>query len=341
MIFIIFMLIKKYANIEEIWPKEKRIWTATNIDRATDCVFQFILTEIFKVPYKITPRQALGIFVHRALENFYKPDGKPLYSSAESFANAIAARWQFVFNRENPKIQGREVEFKNKDEIFILKAELKQICSLIYERYKNEEKPIETEFLFAFKFGDKNYRGRIDEIRKNTTIREIKTGKRKPGEMKLKYDPQFTLYALALANICYNSKNFCEKIGTEYKKNINLAEWLDYLSSKLKLEYYFVREDKIYEMSRDYINFNEFQIMVDGLERKIENALIKGIYPERGRRCDTCIVKDFCDKLTQDGLFIYPDWQKIEAKIYALKYNQEKIEHKEKQLSLFPKRRKN
>lgn len=335
------MLIKRVYDIEEIWPKSKRVWTATNIDRASDCVLQFIFSEIFKVPYKLSPRHALGIFIHRAIENFYREDGKPFYKSAESFSNAMASRWQFIFYKKPAKIQGREIEFKNEEEIFILKQEIKEICKKIYTRYSNEEKPLKRELQFDFFFNGKHYRGKIDEIRKNTTIRDIKTGKRTPGEMKLKYDPQFTLYTIALATMCYNSKSFCQLVNATYKKDIDFNKYLDELSEIINLEYYFVRNDEIYKMKRDYINFNEFQLMIDGLERQIENALIEGIYPERGRRCDTCIVKKFCDEITQEGLFIYKDWEKIQAKIYEIKESKAHNKRQSYQLSLFDKRRKN
>ena len=193
------------------------IWTATKIDDGTFCIMSLWYQHIREPRYISSPNGAMarGIFLHKFMEHFYKTDKQgnivPKYKSAKTFANTAKVRWNFIFSRGTT--QGREIKCKDKKEPWILRAEIMNISKKVYEKYSQEEAPLFIEVPFDFHFDGRHYRGKIDEIRKNMTIRDLKTGHRKPEEEKLLVDPQFTLYTLAFMSMCYADRRFAETCG--------------------------------------------------------------------------------------------------------------------------------
>lgn len=291
------------------------IWTPTKIDQATFCLMQFYLINIKKIKPKTSGRMALGVFLHRAMEKFYterKGVVCPKFKSPESFANAMGAMWaRFVVG--TGKIKGQEISWSSKEEPWILREDLKKICSKVYERYASEHPPIYTEIVFDFELDKRRFRGRIDEIRKKegyAVIRDLKSGSRKPGKMKLDYDQQFTVYFLAVGCLCREDQEFAESIGISKEDAERFAGNPDYLNDKIRGEYYFMREDQIFDMRRDNLKYFDFCRMINGLEKQI----FKGdIYPERGRLCDYCSVHEECDKRSA-GILYSPE-KKLETQL--------------------------
>lgn len=276
------------------------VWTPTKIDQATYCLLQWYLINIEKVKARTTGSMALGIFMHKRMENFFKKDGKPIRKSAEAFANSCAGWWtRYVIN--SGKIRGEQIHWKDKNEPWILREIIKKMCGAIYERRIQEPLPLYTEFSIPeFEFEGRRFRGKIDEIRfgkisenkEGPIIRDYKTGRRKPGKMKLNYDPQFTLYLLAISCLCYNDKKFAESIGISEMDSIESP--LDFFD-KIGLEYYLMREDKLYQLKRNKAIYEDFCRMIEGLEEEIEND---NFSPQRGRLCDYCSVNEECDART-------------------------------------------
>lgn len=113
--------------------------------------------------------------------------------------------------------------------------------------------------------------------------------------MKLKYDPQFTIYCLWLGYQCHLQKDFAKTLGVTEEDAKQWGGNPVYLSDKIKSEYYLVRENKTYDMPRTDIQYPDFCSMVDGLEARLDAGLI---HPERGRNCDYCEINKECDRLS-------------------------------------------
>ncbi len=271
------------------------VWTPTKIDQATYCLLQWYLINVEKVKVRTTGSMALGIFMHRRMEKFFKQDGKPLRKSPEAFANSCVGWWtRHVIS--SGKIRGEDIHWRDEKEPWVLREVIRKICIPIYKRRLEEGCPLYTEFNIPdFKFEGRIYRGKIDEIRPGKTgpiIRDYKTGRRRPGKMKLNYDPQFTLYLLAVSCLCYNDENFANSIGISKEDDIESP--LDFFD-KIGLEYYLMREDELYTLKRNRVIYEDFCRMIDGLEEDIEND---NFSPQRGRLCDYCSVKEECDGRT-------------------------------------------
>jgi len=165
------------------------------------------------------------------------------------------------------------------------------------ERLSKEPAPIYIEYKIpVFEVQGHFFNGRIDSILYGPKIRDIKSGHRTPGDMKLKYDPQFTLYALALGCLCNQNKEFAKSIGVSEEEAKQWGGNPIYLSDKIGLEYLLTMKDEIYEMKRDDIKFYDFMEMISGMERQFE---LGNVFPERGRLCDHCEINKECDKVTK------------------------------------------
>ena len=293
-------------------PKPKYIWNPTNIDEATYCPYKYFLIHFLKVQKPVTGDMAKGIIMHKAAEHLYKRDKETglyviRYHSAEDFANAIAGKkkeeghgrsggwWNFKVAQGT--IQGKPIRWKNDAEPWVIREEIWHMCYKMDERLSKEPAPIYIEYKIpVFEVQGHFFNGRIDSILYGPKIRDIKSGHRTPGDMKLKYDPQFTLYALALGCLCNQNKEFAKSIGVSEEEAKQWGGNPIYLSDKIGLEYLLTMKDEIYEMKRDDIKFYDFMEMISGMERQFE---LGNVFPERGRLCDHCEINKECDKVTK------------------------------------------
>ncbi|MGB9707844.1 MAG: PD-(D/E)XK nuclease family protein [Candidatus Pacearchaeota archaeon] len=292
--------------------KPKYVWNPTNIDEATYCPYKYFLIHFMGIQKPVTGDMAKGIIMHKAAEYLYKKDKQTkLYQirfrSAEDFANVIAGKkneegrgrkggwWNFIV--ANGTIQGKQIKWKNEAEPWIIREEIWQMCYKMYERLSKEPAPIHIEYKIPiFEINGHFFNGRIDSILYGPKIRDIKSGHRVPGDMKLKYDPQFTLYALALGCLCNKDKEFAKSIGVSEEEAKQWGGNPIYLSDKIALEYLLIMKDEIYPMKRNDINFYDFMEMIKGMEQQFESG---NVFPERGRLCDHCEISQKCDELTK------------------------------------------
>ncbi|MCL6500585.1 MAG: PD-(D/E)XK nuclease family protein, partial [Candidatus Pacearchaeota archaeon] len=180
------------------------IWNPTKLDKASDCRLMYHLIYVQKVPEILTGPMAVGIRIHEDMEKHFwvrdKQTGllRPRYKSAEAFANASKAKFDYVARRGT--LRGKQIEWKDDKEKYILANDVWDICYKVYETIVNDGPPIAAEYpIEPFQIDGRWFNGRIDEIRIDKTtglplIRDFKTGSRRPGEMKRKYDPQATIY---------------------------------------------------------------------------------------------------------------------------------------------------
>jgi len=289
------------------------VWTASKIDDATYCPRLYYYKHVRKLRFPINASMALGIFMHRAMEKyFYNGEGKPKYKSAESFANICKARWKrFV---AKGKIRGQEISWSKKEEPYIIaETILPEICRKVYDIVAQEDMPLFREAKFDFVLDGRRFKGKIDYITKRdgkVIVRDYKSGRRKPGNMKLDFDPQFTLYFLAVASLCHGDKRFAQALKVDDEARKKWAGNPEYLPDMIEGEYFFMREGEIFPIRREAFHYYDFCNMLEGLESMIRR---REFAPQRGRLCDYCLAQNVCreeteltkEKLRYRQLFIF------------------------------------
>lgn len=275
------------------------IWTATKINDAGFCIRNFWYLHKRKPRYvpPHTGPQTKGIFLHHFKEkSLYKRNEKGIFvlkfKSPETFANTAVNRWNFIVSRGT--IQGRPIKWRDKKEPWQIREEIKKTCKKLYEKYAEEEPPLFQEVLFDFSFDGRRYRGRIDEIRKNITLRDLKFSHIIPKEAKLIVFPPFTLYSLAYMNMCYNDREFAEICEVPEEE---LEKWMgnpNILSEKINLEYCLLNKDgiEIFPATRNNNHYYDFCNMLDGLEKQIRDK--EWDYVKRGDNCAYCGCYEEC-----------------------------------------------
>ena len=170
----------------------------------------------------------------------------------------------------------------------------------------DEGPPLFQELEFKFFTNGKMLRGRIDDIRvKNgaVTIRDYKSGNPWMGEMKLDHDPQLTVYSVALGALCLQDRSIAEKLGVSQERAKQFLGNPVYVPEEFKLEFFMIEAlsvDKskvrtvpntINETERTDNHFLEILKMIEGVQKDVD---MNNIYPERGRKCDSCDMKGAC-----------------------------------------------
>ncbi len=278
-------------------PRYRFVWNPTNISRAAECLMQFYLISVEKKKPATTADMASGRFIHNAMSRFYVEDNgirRPKYRSAEAFANAMKAQW--VFAARNPGFRNR-IEWKSREEPYWLGEHIWKVCRAAYDRYASEGPPEYSEYPIKFRLDGRTYNVRLDEIRKGLdgpVIRDLKSGRRKPGRMSLNYDPQFTLYSLAVACECFRKPEFAESIGVDPEEAKRWGGREVFIPDSFELQYYHMIDDEIIPVKkRSDMHYYEITGMIDNWEERINSGLV---YPERGYKCDKCVVREPCDQ---------------------------------------------
>ncbi|MEK6817590.1 MAG: PD-(D/E)XK nuclease family protein, partial [Nanoarchaeota archaeon] len=144
-------------------------------------------------------------------------------------------------------------------------------------------------------------------------IRDYKSGSPWVGEMKLKHDPQLTLYNFLVCGLAYQDKEFAKKLGLEEKITKKFMGNPFYINPDFELQFSML-ETLAIDLSSPNIknppklivstirtdeNYFELVKMINGTQEAVETG---NIYPERGGKCDFCDMKKACDeKLSNVG----------------------------------------
>jgi len=314
-------------------------WSPSRYDTANLCLmkyyFQYVMTPRLKIT---TPIQALGGFLHRRKENLFKGKSGHLelrYKSAESYANSAIGVWKHKIIREGG-FDGKKILWEYDGQKWAFINEIEDLCIKTYNACAKEEPPLHIELPIKFQLNGVGYNVRIDEIRKNLTIREYKTGRSLPSEFQLKHFPQFTFYALALCCLISQDKNFAETCDISEEERRSFGGNPVYISEKVNLEYYNVKEDFLlpvtHRRNQDYL---ELEHNIKSLE-KIINNLGENIFAYVGRHCRFCQFKMPCDEKISKGEF-YGINLNPQLKLFKII---SKPKYSDKTLSLFPRRKK-
>lgn len=285
-----------YFNMEPI------VWGHSRYEIITLCPMKYHFGYVTKPRLKVTtPIQALGTFLHRRKELLYKgePGQLKLYhKSAEAFASAAKGWWKRTVARTN-KIKGQKIlwEFKGQPWDFSKDGGLiEELCIKTYNKCASEEPPLYVEYSRKFMLNGRSFNVRIDEIRRNYTIREYKTGMSLPRLLQLKHFPQFTFYALAFCCFAHWDEEFARICGVSEEDRKSWGGNPDYISEKVNLEYYNVKREIMlpvtHRSNQDYYELNN---TLSTLESIINDPYLN-VYPHWGRHCNFCQYQIPCDE---------------------------------------------
>lgn len=296
------------ASVGDLRVPYNITWNKTNIEHAMTCTMQFYLLDIEKIKTPTIGPFVMGIFVHHILDKlFFNEKKEPKYKSPESFANAVAGKrnergrlkgGMWIHSIKDNKYRGKLIEWQSREEPFILRERLWKLCHISYPTIVKYGPPLHSELSFNFEIDGKHFNGRIDQLRKINNrphIWDFKTGLSIPGDMMRSYDPQFTLYSLAIGVNCYKNREFARSIGITDEEAEKFPEDPGIIARNMALEYFLLEYNEIIRVKRDNIQYNLFLDMVDSKERQINSG---NISVEIGRHCDRCLARRECDKRT-------------------------------------------
>ncbi|MEK6844895.1 MAG: PD-(D/E)XK nuclease family protein [Nanoarchaeota archaeon] len=302
-------------------------WTASRINAANYCRMRYYLRYID--PSKPKPLRlsayVKGSLLHVFIQNFWKNLGTPeetasaskkfkdkKYFSAESFSKYAQGKWTSIIiaDEESPN----KIDWRNKEEKWFIRAILPKICSPLFYFLKEEGPPLFAEKSINVILNGKRYYGILDEIRKKEDkiiIRDYKSGSPWVGEMKLKHDPQLTFYNFLVCSLAKQNKEFAEKLGLEEKITEKFMGNPFYINPDFEMQFSMIEAlaidsnsqkiktppKMIISTQRTDENYLELVKMIDGTKESIETG---NIYPERGRKCDSCDMSVACDKKLDD-----------------------------------------
>jgi len=278
------------------------IWSPSRISLASKCLKAYYYNYISKEKFPTNGEFAAGVLLHRKMEKFYKEDRTPKYKSPESFANASMAQWQ-RFNINTGKSRGQPIKWRSENHPYILKHMIGEACKTVYPAYANQQPPIETEFSFEFCFGNRFYRGSIDEIRNNATIRDHKSDGFERPQTSLDNDIQFTNYALAISQYLYADKKLRKKvnISKELKEEIKNKEKI---ILPIGIEIHYLRTGNIKTTTRNDSHYYELTEIIDELEEQIRRRNFKR---NLGKHCDFCLFNEACARDTKQSNIVIPE----------------------------------
>ena len=292
-------------------------WSATKVNVANYCDMKFFLRYFLKKEPLRLSAYVKGSLLHSLIENFWEKLGTPeeavstskkfknkKYFDAESFAKYAQGLWKriIVADKNAPKIS-----WSYKEEPWVIVSQMEKICIPLFNYFVNNPRPLFKELPFDFKVGNERFKGRIDEIRVRDgkiILRDYKSGYPWVGEMKLKHDPQLTLYNAGVCARLHSDLEFVRQLGLEGKIDEFMAG-NSFVSPNLSLEFFMIEAlgvnpekvksvpNPINSTSRKDTHFYEVLKMVEGTKRAAETG---DIHPEFGKKCDICDEKRACDE---------------------------------------------
>ncbi len=267
-------------------------WTSSEIDAANYCGMRWYLQYVERVKQQRLSFFEKGSLLHILIENFWENLGKK-YKTEKEFAKHAQGHWmrKVIGSKES----NRPIIWKYDNEQWVIRSEIGNIATRLYDKLKTEGPPLYAENKFDFVFDLTRWRGRLDEIRMldgGPLIRDWKSGRPNLSELKRNFDPQPTFYFLGLSGAI--------KKDPEMAKTLNLESELDevltekrILSDRIKFEYCMIDDENLitHRAERNDINYFQLKQMISGIMTRLKTG---AIYPEFGRKCDYCPVKEAC-----------------------------------------------
>ncbi len=298
-------------------------WTASRINAANYCRMRYYLRYVD--PSKLKPLRlsayVKGSLLHGLIQNFWKKLGTPeevastsknfkykKYFNAEGFSKYAQGKWTSIIMADEKSSD--KIDWRNKEEKWFIRATLPKICNPLFYFLKEEGPPLFAEKSINVLLNGKRYYGILDEIRKKENkviVRDYKSGSPWVGEMKLKHDPQLTFYNFLVCSLAKQNKEFAGKLGLEEKITEKFMGDPFYICPDFEMQFSMIEAlaidpnspkiknppKMIISTQRTDENYFELVKMIDGTEESIETG---NIYPERGRKCDSCDMSVACDK---------------------------------------------
>ena len=282
-------------------------WTASAISSANYCGMRWWLEYVKKVERARLSVYEKGTVLHELIENFWKKRAKNAitHENAQAFAEHAQGKWmqRVIMSKKSDS----PISWRFENEPWVIKKQINKLAPALYDYLIAEGPPLFSELLFDFKFDGIRYKGRIDEIRvrdNQPLVRDYKSGNPRMGNMRRTYDPQPTVYCLAVSALAHARKSFAKELGLEDEAS-SLMGNPRVISPRIAFEYVMLEDrdnetDKVsisaHRGTRTDANYVELRAMIQGIEaRHRANA----IYPERGSKCDSCPVKDACVSYAQ------------------------------------------
>ncbi len=276
-----------------------------------------------------------GSLLHALIDNFWDKLGTPdevakkssgkKYHDAESFSNYSQGKWKRIIiadkklreeyatkelEQEAERNEGRLINWKFDGEAWQVNGTLPRICVPLFDYLMKEGKPEFSELPFDFVLGNRRFTGRMDDIRKRdgkVVIRDYKSGNPWVGDMKSFFDPQLTMYNVGLCSLCKHYPEIAERLGLEKQVVETFMGHPNFIHPDFVVEFFMIdalgidaNNPKIKTMpnvvvasDRKNEHFEEVLKMIIGTEEAVTAG---NIYPERGRKCDSCDLKYACAK---------------------------------------------
>lgn len=285
-------------------------WSASRINVANYCRMRYWLRYVErKEPLRLSA-YVKGSFLHEVIENFWAKLGTPeevaskksgkKYYDAESFAKFADGKWVSIIIADQRAKE--KICWRYDNEQWAIRESLKGLGKKLFVVLQEEGPPLYSELSFDFIAEGKRISGRIDEVRvkdEKIIVRDYKSGRPWVGEMKLKHDPQLTIYGVAIGAMCFSDGEFARQLGLERERKMFLGNPL-YIPRSVSLEFFMIEglvkegglESAIHSTSRTDEQFLEVISMIEGTEKAISKG---NVYGEFGKKCDDCDMGVACD----------------------------------------------
>jgi hypothetical protein len=309
-------------------------WSASKINFFNYCRRRGFLRYILHDPQLNLSAYHRGKLIHDLVENFWDRLGKPKdikrnkdgkvtskkkYSNKQEFVKYAKGQWLYRVLAEERAERDIEWAFDNEKWV-IYNSYITEICSPLFGKLLNQGKPIEKELSFDFILDGRRFHGFIDELRtqkREVIVRDYKTEYPylKEESMKLKGNPQLTLYCVAVCAMAWKDKDFAENLNLQDERENFMGNPI-FISERIKPELYMIdslrRQDAerppqlIYKTTRCDKDFQELLLFVKDVEEQIKDFQLRDKRmippPERGKKCDFCDMKKACVKRLEEEL---------------------------------------
>ena len=293
-------------------------WSSTKVNTANYCGMRYYLRYMAGKKSARLSAYVKGSLLHSAVEHFWDRLGTPeevastskqfkdkKYSDAAGFVKHLQGKWWSIVIADRSAEE--KMSWRYESEPFVIKGQLKPICTALFDHLVKIGPPIFSELPFDFQIEDERFKGRIDEVRKapdgKISVIDYKSGRPWIGAMKLAHDPQLTLYNVGLCSMIKSYPKIQAALGLEGR----VEEFMGggrFVSPNLREGFFMIESlsidpakvktmpEVIYETTRTDENFFEFLKMIRSVKRRASEG---DVYPERGKKCDDCDVRIDCD----------------------------------------------
>lgn len=285
------------------------------MNAANYCTMRYYLRYVLKNQPARLSAYVKGSLLHAIIEHFWDKFGTPeetrdkktgkKYFDAESFAKHCQRQWVRIMKAD--ETAPGKIAWRFDQEKWSIYHTMPKICRPLFGYLFAEGKPTFIELPFDFLFADERFVGRIDEVRVvhgKIVLRDYKSGNPWVGEMKLRHDPQLSLYNVGLCFLAQSNPRIRAALGLEGRLDELMAGAR--FASPLIEEQFFMIE----ALSVDPQKVKTMPLVVNPTTRRDENfleliSMIKctkerldtgNVCPERGKKCDICDMSDFCDQ---------------------------------------------